>query len=120
MSTFPLNHNTQGWDSSLYEVTSEDPAIKTEMEGGYMVSRPRHTRLPRRTFSLGWRSMSAIDAGVLKSFYDAMRGASLSFNWTDPNTNTTVTVRFKDGLTLKYVGKGSLKLYDCNLKFEEV
>jgi phage-related protein len=120
MAAFPLTHESTGFDSHGYKVDFEDPSIMTEMEGGYMTSRPRHTRAPRRTFSLVWRSMVHADYQTLRTFYDARRGGSETFTWTDPETTTVYTVRFKGGLSASYFGLGATKLWDLSLQLEQV
>jgi hypothetical protein len=119
---FPLNHNTQGWDSALYEVEHENQAITTDMEGGYMISRPRHTRAPRKTFTIGWQNLSDTDLTTLRSFYDGKFGSSATFTWTDPPSGVTYTVRFKKGepLRYKYVGKRALRIWQVTLVLEQV
>lgn len=126
MALFPLTHNTQGWDSRLYKATPEDPALKTEMEGGYTVSRARHTRTPRMTWRFGWRSMKDSDYQLALDFWKARRGASETFTWVDPASITqalpagiTYTVRFKswDGA---YVGAGSNRMWDLNIEVEQL
>lgn len=120
MPAFPLTHNSTGWDSKHYKAIPEDPSIKTEMDGGYMVSRPRHTRTPRLTFSLGWKSMLHADRNTVKAFWNTVRGSSNTFTWTDPDTNTVFTVRFKGQISEEYVGKGNLKLWNLTMELEQV
>lgn len=117
---FPLDNNTQGWDSKLYKVTSEDPAIKAEMEGGYMISRPRHTRTPRKTIQFGWHSMADADYQALKAFWNQVFGGSMNFTWHDPYTNTDLTVRFKQAIDETYVGMGDTRLWDVTVTVEQV
>jgi hypothetical protein len=71
MPAFPLSHQTQGWDSKKFKVSSENPSITTPMEGGYTISRPRHTRPPRKTWRMGWECMKDTDYQTLKAFWDA-------------------------------------------------
>jgi phage-related protein len=119
---FPLDHNSQGWDSTLYQVERENQAITTEMEGGYMCSRPRHTRTPRKTFTLGWQNLSNTDYATLSAFWDSHFGASKTFTWTDPPTGTLYTVRFKakDGFIAKYLGKRALRIWQVTVVLEQV
>jgi hypothetical protein len=118
---FPLDYRSKGWDSAAYQVNSEDPSIKTEMDGGYMVSRPRHTRLPRKTFTIGWKKMLDTDKVILQNFWNVRRGGSNSFTWTDPVEDVGYTVRFKSqGLNFQYAGAGNTKLWDITIELEQV
>jgi phage-related protein len=120
MAAFPLNHNSQGWDSKLYKVSKEDKSIRTEMDGGYMTSRPRHTRAARRTWTIGWKSMLNADKLTLETFWDTVAGGSDSFTWTEPDTSTVYTVRFKGPINFEYAGMGNTKLWDVTLSLEQV
>ena len=48
---------TEKPDQSTYYYTQEDPAIKSDMEGGYVTSRPRFLRNPRKTFYFGYKTL---------------------------------------------------------------
>lgn len=104
--TFPFLHDAAGagFDAKGYKIAREDQSIKTEMEGGYMTSRPRHTRVPRRTFSLNWRGMTNANKLTLDQFYVTMRGSSNTFYWTEPVTGAAILVRFKDAIQYEYAG----------------
>ena len=119
--TFPLTKNSNGFDSASYSVMQENPAIKTEMEGGYMTSRPRFTRTPRKTFTLAWKAMLNTDKIILDAFWNTNKGSSDSFIWRDPVLDVDFTVRFKgDNLNFKYVGLGATRLWDIQITLEQV
>ena len=115
---FPTLSTTQ--DSALYSVELEDQSIKTPLDGGYVASRPRHTRLPRKTFKTGYTMLTETDKQTLEQFYGAMKGGSVIFDWTDTSTNTTYSVRFADKLSWKYTGKGNYKRWDIQLTLQQV
>lgn len=100
--TFPTL--SQGQDSSLFSVETDDPAIKADIEGGYEYTRPRFTRRPRRTFKTGFSDLTEADRTLLDEFYDDVMGGSDSFYWTNPVTSVVTLVRFKDPPTWKYTG----------------
>ena len=78
---FPLDENLQ------------DPGIRSPMENGSVVSRARYTRI-RRIFNLRWSSLPNADKETLFNFYENdIRGSSLTFNWTHPETLKTYVVR---------------------------
>lgn len=106
-------------DSSKFEVTYADPAMRAEMEGGYAVTRARHTRRPLKTFKISYTSIKNADKLVLAAFYEQVRGGSVAFNWTDPQSLETSTVRFKGSFGFKYVGHGGNHRWDCSFELEQ-
>jgi len=118
MPTFPTL--TEGQDSSLYEVSTENPAIRSEMEGGYVVSRARHTRAPRKTYKTGFTNIGTADKALLDSFWFTVKGGSASFDWTDPVTLSVITVRFMNDITFKYTGAGATKRWNVGITLEQV
>jgi hypothetical protein len=106
-------------DSKFYNIELEDQSIKTSIEGGYVVSRARHTRPPRRTYTTGFSSMTASQLGDLVAFWDSVRGGSTVFDWIEPITQAAASVRFVEkSLHLKYVGMGPTRLWDVTFKLE--
>lgn len=110
---------SKGQDSQFYEMTPEDPALKTSMDGGYVVSRAKHTRKPRRTFKTGFSSIIQADYTLLADFWDTVRGGSIVFDWIDPATGSLYNVRFASQISFKYVGKGDTKLWDVQITLEQ-
>jgi hypothetical protein len=109
-----------GQDSQTYSVQLEDVAIKSEMEGGYVVSRARHTRAPRRTFNVNYKAITDADRKTLETFYGTtVRGGSVIFDWTDPIDLQTWQVRFQGELTFDYAGVGVSKLWDVTFKVQQ-
>ena len=106
-------------DSKYYEVELEDPTLRTNMEGGYVVTRPKHTRKPRRTFKSGCTSITSDQRKALEDFYDSVRGGSVIFDWTDPVTGTVFQVRFKEKISFKYTGMGITQLWDVTFTLEQ-
>lgn len=106
-------------DSQFYEVSLEDPALKTAMEGGYVVSRPKHTRKPRRSFKTGYSGITNADRVLLEAFYDSVRGGSLTFTWRDPVSKTAWIVRFGEKLGFKYVGVGISQRWDVQISLDQ-
>lgn len=113
---------SDGSDSSLFQVTLEDVALRTKMEGGYVMSRPRHTRQPRRTFNVGYSYITNADRVLLTSFFDQVKGGSVIFDWTSPEDGGTYQVRFvtdSSGLPFKYVGIKNTKLWNVSFQLEQ-
>ncbi|MDT4825288.1 hypothetical protein FQZ97_585680 [compost metagenome] len=118
---FPAEELSIGVDSSTYTVEQENPALTFEIEGGYTVSRPRHTRRPRKTYAFSMVFLTDEDRVIIQDFWDLVRGGSDIFDWVDPATGNTVAVRFKgqDPLPWKYTGSGLTKRWEVNFKLEQ-
>ncbi|MET2951344.1 hypothetical protein ABXV18_24990 [Vibrio owensii] len=108
-------------DSSKYSCESEDPAIKNDMEGGYVSSRPRFYRDMRKTFKFGYTMLGDIDYRTLEAFWEEMRGGSEIFEYTDFDDGQVYMVRFKERFSVKFVGGGKSKFWDVDgIILEEV
>lgn len=100
----------------------DDPAMRSEMEGGYTLTRPRYTRI-RRTWQLEWRAMSATDYALLTAFYVSTHGGSDSFAWTTPTDGASKTVRFSGPLKAAMIVPANnvqVALYSVSCSLEEV
>lgn len=96
MTDFPV---VQYLDASTFSETQEDPAISAaKMEGGYVLSRPRFTRRPRRTFTFNFDGMTDADKTTLQTFWNTVHGSSDMFNWTHPQTGEVILVRFDSAM----------------------
>jgi len=108
-----------GQDSTKFGIKTEDVAIKSELEGGYVASRARHTRKPRKTFSTGFKAISDADRKTLEAFYERVGGASVIFDWTDPVDGKVWQVRFEGEFSFNYVGIGITKLWDVSFQLQQ-
>jgi hypothetical protein len=108
-----------GQDSTQFVIKVEDVALKTELEGGYVASRARHTRTPRKTFSTGYKGISDADRQTLLTFYNTVGGGSVIFDWTDPVDAITYQVRFTSELEFRYAGVGTTKLWDVAFQVQQ-
>lgn len=106
-------------DSSAFQVSYEDPAMRLDMEGGYVISRARHTRTPRRTWKVTYKMLSNADRALLETLWDTVRGGSATFNWTNPQNSTSYEVRFKEQLSFNYTGRGTNQRWDCSFTLEQ-
>ncbi len=75
------------------DTVAHDPAIRSLSEGGYVTSRARFTRIPRK-WTVGYNWVSKANKDTLKAFEVDRRGGSGSFTWINPEDSTTYTVRF--------------------------
>ena len=119
MANFPtLTSRTE--DSALYGVEHENPTIRSELDGGYVNTRARFTRTPRRIFSSGFTDISEADRLTLETFWDTVQGGSEAFNWTSPQDGNTYSVRFVEPLVFDYAGHGTNYRWNVRFKLEEV
>ena len=72
---------------------AHDPAIRSQSEGGYVTSRARFTRIPRK-WPVNYTWLTKANKDMIKDFEDARVGGSDSFTWTNPEDDTAYTVRF--------------------------
>lgn len=98
-------------DSKYFGITPEDKTIKGESEGGYVHTRPRHTRKPRLTFKTGFTEISQQQKDQLLAFYEQVGGYT-KFLYIDPTSSLTYTVRFSKPLSFKYAGIGPTRLWN--------
>ncbi len=121
MADFPPAALLGKEDSKYRTEKLADPVMRNEIEGGYVSTRPRYTRTPRKTWTTGFTHVTEAEKEALVSFWNARRGGSASFTWDDPITSVEYTVRFVGAPSINYVGKGSLYLWDItNITLEQV
>lgn len=119
MAYFPTLSKKE--DSSYFTESREDPTIRSKMDGGYMVTRPRHTRTPRRLITTGFTDLPDSDKQALESFYIAVAGGSSIFTYIHPVSGEEIYVRFAAPFTFSYAGVGEAKRWDVrDIKMEEV
>jgi hypothetical protein len=108
-------------DSSKFGTEKENPAMGSKMDGGYVVTPPRHTRLPRRTFSCGFTDMHEAKKNALDAFFDSTHGGAVPFYFTHPTTKEQILVRFTLDATLPwtYTGMGRMFMWSVTFKLEE-
>lgn len=117
MAVFPLATKQ---DSEQFGFEQEDTGMRTEMEGGYVLTRPRHLRNPRRTWKTGFTNLSDTDKATFESFYNT-NGTFQSFTYSLPVSGTNVTVRFKSPPKYDYKGFGAtLRWNVTDIFLEEV
>jgi phage-related protein len=105
MADFPIL--TNNFDAGSFKESSENPAVAGgDTEGGYDISRARHTRRPRRTFTFQFADISEAERVILQNFWDARLGGSGAFNWTHPITAVVYNVRFDRQMTMDFSRSG--------------
>lgn len=117
------------WPNTLPDFTLsypeewDDPTIRSEMEGGYTITRQRYTRF-RRKFKRGWSALTSTHYATLVAFYkgDAAGGAAF-FSWTTDTDATSVNVRFAAPLKAELIcpARGTRSaLYRVEVELAEV
>lgn len=104
-------------DAASFAETIENPSMTpAKMEGGYVITRPRFTRRPRRTFSFVFIMMDDDNKATLENFWNTMLGGSNSFHWVHPVSGENLTVRFSDQMTMKFnrTGFGSVNIWQTD------
>jgi len=121
MADFPTATLAGLEDSKHFGVVQADPAKKVEIEGGYTVTRPRYTRLPRKTWSTGFTDLTDAEKDSFAAFWDTNFGGSDSFTYLNPADAVTYTVRFKGQPKIKYEGMGPLRRWNITgISLEQV
>lgn len=108
-------------DRKYYKVELENPVIKTEFEGGFVASRPRHRRFPlRRKFTTGFTDLSYYDKQNLEQFWNEMKGGSTVFQWLDIHEHASAAfeARMPIGALSKAGYRRLVRFGEEPLKFE--
>ena len=117
MAAFPLATKQ---DSAKFGFEQEDVGIRSEMDGGYVLTRPRHTRAPRRTWTTGFSNLSNVEKEIFEVFVNE-HGTFKGFDYTVPVTGSLVNVRLKTIPKYEYLGFGSNARWAINdIVLEEV
>lgn len=107
-------------DAKHYSVTRKDNTIRTDVEGGYTISRPRTTRALRRIWTTGFTGIDNTERNLIETFYaEQSRGGAMTFSWTDPIEQEEHVVRFIGDLSWQYEGMGSRPLWTLKVTLEE-
>lgn len=92
MSTWPTFSTLP--DQSSWEEQKNDPGMSVDMDGGYVITRARYTRPPRRVFRFSINNASNADKIALDAFWDEVQGTALAFDFLHPINGNTYSVRF--------------------------
>jgi len=112
MADFPTTNLVGLEDSKHFTESSADPVKRQEVDGGYTITRPRFTRLPRKSWTTGFTDLTQTEKDEFMTFWDTQRGGSDSFTYENPTDNVDYTVRFKGMPKIKDSGMSSLRRWD--------
>lgn len=97
-------------DSSLFEESFVDEALKSPQEGGYIITRRRYTRGPLRRFKTGFSDLSNTEKDSLMTFYQTHTTVVI-FQWTHPVSAVQYDVRFENPIAPRYIGAGAFRFW---------
>ncbi len=107
-----------GHDSAKFkEQPRADPALPTESEGGWLITRAQYTRQPPIMYTLGFTDISDEEKNALQKLYNDTRGGSeIITSWLHPISGKQIPVRFKQGSMPQYTyrGKGGNHRWDVS------
>lgn len=92
-----------------------DNTLKSEVEAGYVQSRPRYTRKTSEFGPIDYQVLTSAEKDQIQSLFDQV-GCSAIFAWIMPIETTTHNVRFKEPPAFKLVGPS---IWACNFTLEE-
>ena len=111
--TLSINPSVRDWT----EEKAFDPTIRSRSEGGYVKTRARCTRIPRK-WHMVYDALSKTDKETLEEYEDDQQVGAGSFNWTNPLNSTTYSVRFAG--PVKYTMMGNVNFWTVAIDLEEV
>jgi hypothetical protein len=98
---------------------ASDPAIRSEMEAGYVISRARFTRMTYK-WHVKLASISTENKNTIFAFEAGTKGGADSFTWYDA-ANTAQTVRFlPTGIVYTPVPNTNYAFWDLEFDLEGV
>lgn len=92
MAVFPtlsINPAVEPWEEDV----ASDPTIRNQVEGGYVLTRSRFTRIPDK-WNIGYITLPEADKNTLRTFEKSVKVGSEKFTWTNPMNNLSYEVRF--------------------------
>ena len=116
MPTFPTlsrEPSVMGFEEGM----AFDPTFRVQFESGYVLTRPKYTRIQRK-WKVSYLAITTANKNLVEEFErDTVYGNSITFDWTHPINSTVYSVRFK-GL-VKYKMHGIRGRWDIEFELEE-
>ena len=101
----------------VYDENVSYQTIVSQFESGYEQRRAKWST-PLRKFHLEYKNRSTSDMQTILSLFAEKLGKATAFNWTNPNDNTSYSVRF-DTDDLKVSNK-AYGIYDFSFDLVQV
>ena len=117
---FPLLPSGKSLDAAKFETSAADPGMRQETDGGYVITRARYTRKPRKSWKCALTNITGADKIVMDDFWDTTRGTARAFSWVCPTDMLTYNVRFKASFSMTHRGAGATQFWDCSFELEQV
>lgn len=106
-------------DAASFSEDYIDNAVKSNTEGGYEKTRPRHTRGALKRFQLLWTDLSDEDKETIQGFFETVYTYS-ELEFTHPTEAIDYSVRFENPPSFKYVGHGTSYRWTITATLKEV
>jgi hypothetical protein len=113
-NTFPT---LSTYPSYPLEETREDGTIKTSYEAGYEHTRPKFSRRGRKTYGVNYNYLPTTDKDTLDTFVTTVKEGSITFTWANPQSLSTITVRFGEIPKFSYILND---YWECQFTLKEV
>ena len=125
MAAFPTNIYVRGAEMQnpvvrdFGNTMAQDPAIRSQSEGGYVKTRARFTRVTRR-WTVHYAGATQAGKDVIRVFENARLAGSEAFTWTNPEDSTIYTVRFFGLVEYTPWNNAGFTRWDINFILEQV
>ena len=116
MATFPtlsIKPDVSGWEEQI----GYDPTIRSPYEAGYILTRPRFTRIINK-WTVQYIGLPKADKETLQDFEKQVKVGSNAFDWANPADGNTYTVRFVK--PINYKPRDNVNFWDVQFELEEV
>lgn len=119
--TFPDKFQGVGLDPAGMVIKFDNPVMRHKVDGGYSFTRPRYTKAAPASINCRYVRLTQNDVQVISEFWNATKGGSKAFMFTEPSTGGLLKVRFlNEALEFRYSGHGAERTWDVDLSFETV
>ncbi|OQB75102.1 MAG: hypothetical protein BWX92_02796 [Deltaproteobacteria bacterium ADurb.Bin135] len=116
MAVFPtltVTPSIEGWGEEL----AQDPTIRTQLDGGYILTRARFTRIPKK-WKVKYGLLTPGDKATIEAFETTVQGGAGIFSWTSPAGLITYSVRFAG--PIMFTMRESPNWWDAEFILEQV
>jgi len=91
MATYPSLSSS--FPSHPLVETLVDSVLRSTMDGGYVQTRQRFTRI-RKKWQVSYHALTTTDKLLLENFVNTVAGGANHFTWVNPQDNNSYEVRF--------------------------
>lgn len=102
-----------GWEEGV----ANNPTVESRTEGGYRVTRPRYTRIPK-LYKFSYPYLSSSDKAKLETFEKTVQVGAGLINWTPYTESASKVVRLKS--PIKYRPNKGTSYWIIDVELEEV